>query len=302
LIRANNAEGILTTAVGCGNRREKTGRANKMRNTKIAMAAAAALMAWGLVAAGCAMDDGEPGGNSGTADVVNITFGEISASSTQEQVTGTIRSSLELLQAQTQNIINKLTEYKATLQQKYNSTQITVERDKILAKIDVVTNMIEYENKIKSAQQNRNTGTGINYMDTYYGGVLDEAAKLFDNPIDGQVFSTKMSIYSGTVELDERDIIDSNEKHIKLDIFKKSIYQIETLEASNGHAGYRLPSPETNMYGLRLQLKNESKQAFCSDEILGEYGQYIFYQGEDMAEYFALAGDARAAGKEINLP
>jgi hypothetical protein len=273
-----------------------------MRNTKIAMAAAAALMAWGLVAAGCAMDDGEPGGNNGTADVVDITFGEISASSTQEQVSRTIRSSLELLQAQTQNIINKLTEYKATLQKELEEAKTGAQFSEILAKINVITEMIEYENKIKSAQQDRRTPMGLINMEDYYNSVSIETTKLFDNPIDGQIFSARMSAYSGAVALDERNIIDTAESSLLLYSLGIDIRQVESLEASNGNGSYSLPDPETNMHGLRWQLENENKQALGDDKILGEYGPYIFYQGEDIAEYSALLTDAVRAGNEIILP
>jgi hypothetical protein len=277
-----------------------------MTNNKITMLLLAALMAGALAAAGCKMDDDEPGANKG-ADIVDINFSDISATATQEQVTGTIKSSLELLQAQTQNIINKLTEYEATLRQELQALMepgigTPKQRNEIIAKINVVENIIDYENQIKSAQQDQSTETGLNNMSSHYDSITKEIAKLFENSRDRQILTAKMSTYQEAVSLDERNIIDPAEKLSKLNALDSSSKKIIMSEEENGNSDYFLPSPETNMSGVRSRLGNESKQAFGGQNTLGDYGQYIFYQGEDIAAFKALLLDAKEIGKETFLP
>jgi hypothetical protein len=246
------------------------------------------------------MDD-----DGGDVDIVNITFGEITDSSSQDHVTGTIRTSLELLQAQTQNILNTMTEYKAELQQTLQQ-QLTVgisqaEYDALFNKIDVVTNIIDYENQIKSAQQNRNTVTGRTSMKSSYDAITGEIAKLLSGQTNKDLLVAKTSTYQGAVELDKRNVINSAQRTTALDDINAGRRRITTLEEQNGNYSYVLPSPETNMYSLIGQLENENKQKLSDSNVLGQYGQYILYQGQDISEYSALLSDAAMAGKTVTL-
>jgi hypothetical protein len=260
-----------------------------------------------LIAARCDTGTGGGGGNGGNdgANTVNITFGDISGASTQEQVTRTIRSSVELLQAQTQNIINKLTEYRGTLRQELTALATSgddlQQESKIIDKIDVITRIIEYEDQIKSAQQSRYTDSEINNMDSYYSLIIEKIAASFDNPIDGQLLTAKMSTYREIVRLDERNIVDLAYKTMKLKSINSDRKDIVELEGRNGNHDYTLTSPETDMSGLRSKLQNECKQVLSSQGTLGSYGEYIFYQGEDIAEYRAVLLDAKELGREVNL-
>jgi predicted small secreted protein len=101
----------------------------------------------------------EGSGDDNTETTENINFGKITRTSTQEEITNTLRSSLELLQAQTQNIIDKMTAYQTSLQAqakgKYGGAQ-----DILLGKSIVVKSVITLEGRILSAQQNRFTPQG----------------------------------------------------------------------------------------------------------------------------------------------
>jgi hypothetical protein len=246
--------------------------------------------------------DGDTGDTGGNGNTTNINFGDITATSTQEEVTNTIKLSLELLQSQTQNIINKMNEYKASLQAQLVPGISEIKYDEILAKINVITNIINYENQIKSAQQNRSTGAGVSNMKSYYNSITGEIAKLLSGEINKDILIAKTSAYQGGVELDERNIISSAGRTTALDALQSNRSNVVYLERGNGHPNYNLPDPETNMYGFRWQLENENKQTLSDNNVLGQYGQYILYQGQDISEYSALIEDAFAAGKTINLP
>jgi hypothetical protein len=270
------------------------------------------LIAAMFTAAGCDTGGGGGGnggnGGNGGGNTVNITFGDISDASTQEQVTRTIRSSVELLQAQTQNIINKLEEYEEALRQELNAAWDLgdmQQNDAILTRIRVVTSIIEYEGQIKSAQQSRYTDSEINNMDSAYDSII---GRFFIDPIsglpliDGQLLTAKMSTYREIVRLDERNIIGPAEQTMEIKSINSARWDIIDLEGRNGNHDYSLPSPTDNMSGLRSKLQSECKQVLSSQETLGDYGQYIFYQGEDLAEYRALLLDAKELGHSVNLP
>jgi hypothetical protein len=262
---------------------------------------AALTLVFGMIFAAC--DSPTNGAESNdNGDTTNINFGDITATSTQEEVTNTIKLSLELLQSQTQNIINKMTEYKTELQQKLDTAGPLTDIDALLNKIEVITNIINYENQIKSAQQNRNTSTGRQNMNSYYNSITEEIAKLLSGQADKNILIAKTSTYRGAVELDERNIITSAARTTALDVIKTDRSRVINLERANGNVGYSLPNPETDMYGLRWQLENENKQKLSDSNVLGQYGQYIFYQGQDISEYSALLFDAATAGKETTLP
>jgi hypothetical protein len=246
------------------------------------------------------MDGGDTGG--GDVDIVDITFGEITGSSSQDQVTGTISTSLERLQAQTQNVINKMTEYKAELQQRLAGFTTEREGNKIIAKITAVTNIIDYENQIKTAQQNRNTGTGRSDMDSYYRSITREIAELLSGEDNQELLVTKISTWREAVALDERNVIGSAVKADKLNDLDSKSGHVIALERRNGNSTYTLPNPETNMSGLILQLETEIKQTLSGEDVLGQYGQYLFYQGQDIAQYDARISDAATLGKTIYLP
>jgi hypothetical protein len=199
-----------------------------------------------------------------------------------------------------------MTEYKTELQQKLQQ-QLTVgisqaEYDALFNKIAVVTNIIDYENQIKTAQQNRNTVTGRTSMKSSYDAITGEIAKLLSGQTDKDIFVAKTSTYQGAVELDGRNVISSAERTTALDDIKTDRSRVIDLERANGNAGYSLPNPETNMYSLIGQLENENKQKLSDSNVLGQYGQYIFYQGQDISEYSAIIEDAIMAGKTVTLP
>jgi hypothetical protein len=255
-----------------------------------------------LAACGNPAGGGENNGNGATMDSVtgNITFGAITNSSSQEQVTGTIEASLELLQSQTQNIINKLTEYKTNLQEKLAAAATDIRRDEIMLEINAVTNIITNEKSIASAQQDRYTEQGLNNMYSSYFGLITSVNILQLNPIDKSLLNNKIRLYQTAVTVDGRNIITNNQKATSFNNMRQSIESIKDLETQKGNENYYLPDPETNMYGLKQTLETENKQKL--NNLLGQYGQYIFYQGQDIAEYAAISGDARALGKEVNLP
>jgi hypothetical protein len=246
------------------------------------------------------MDDDTGGG--GNVDIVNITFGEITGSSSQDHVTGTIKTSLERLQAQTQNIINKMTEYKEEQQQQLVGFVLDKEYNEIQAKIKAATNILDYENQIKTDQQFRLTETGFNNMDSHYGSVIGEIEGLLSGQTNQNLLGAKISTYRRAVNLDERNIISSVEKTAKLNALDSDRKHVVTLEYYNGNPTYTLPDPATNLSGLIGPLENEIKQTLSDENVLGQYGQYIFYQGQDIAQYFAILLDAVEIEREINLP
>jgi hypothetical protein len=242
------------------------------------------------------------GGTGDNGTTTNINFGDITATSTQEEVTNTIKLSLELLQSQTQNIINKMTEYKTSLQAQLVPGMPMIQADVIIARINVVTNIIDYENQIKNAQQNRNTGTGKSNMKSSYDEITGEIAKLLPGQTNKDLLVAKTSAYRGAVELDERNVIGNTDRNTRIGAINRDRSSVINLEKVNGNAGYSLPNSETNMYGLRLQLENEIKQTLSDNNVLGQYGQYILYQGQDISEYSAIIEDAIMAGKTVTLP
>jgi hypothetical protein len=273
-----------------------------IRNATLVLAAAGTL---GLTSCaptvGSDPSNGNGGGNNGTT--TNINFGKITATSTQEEVTNTLKLSLELLQSQTQNIINKMTEYQTSLQaQLANARPGSPTYDKILDKINIVADIINYENQIKSAQQNRNTETGMNGMNNYYGSITIRAVGLLPEQANRDIFVAKMSTYQEAVTLDERNIINDGTKTYRLGVLNSHRQDVVEMERDNGNVTYSLPEPQNNMYGLIGRLETETKQTLSDDNVLGQYGQYIFYQGQDIAQYTAVWEDVRSIGKETNLP
>jgi hypothetical protein len=254
----------------------------------------------GIMLAAC----GNPAGggeNNGDDDPTNINFGKITATSTQEEVTNTIKLSLELLQSQTQNIINKLTEYQTSLQAQLQGKQPgTIPYDILLDKINVVKNVINYENQIKTAQQDRSTYIAMGSMTRYYASLTSAAANLIPEQANRDIFATKMSAYQGAVTLDERDIIGNTEKTNEFNALDSKRSNIIDLEQHNRNGSYNLPNVRTNTHGFRLQLENENKQTLNS--IWGEYAPLFEGQTEDLGQYDAVLGNARALGKEVNLP
>jgi hypothetical protein len=129
--------------------------------------------------------------------------------------------------------------------------------------------------------------------------MLRETWDLFERRIYGQILSAKMRTYQKAVNLDERNVISNAEKTSKVDAIQIDVGSVRNLEESSGNVGYRLPNPKDSMYELKWTLEKESKQAL--EDALGEYGQYIFYQGEDTAEYFTILLDAVETDKAIDL-
>jgi hypothetical protein len=265
----------------------------------------------GVIFAACGNPTGDNGNNNGNGDnngngnngtTENINFGDITATSTQEEVTNTIKLSLELLQSQTQNIINKLTEHKTGLQTQLSGlTPGSTRYDEIMLQINAVASMIISEQRIAGAQQSRYTEQGLNDMYSSYTGLITGVNNLQNNPIDKSLLSKKMDLYQIAVSTDERNIITSTKKASAFNNMRKIIASIKDLEAQKGNENYYLPDPETNMPNLKWTLQSEIKQKLNS--LLGQqHGQYIFYQGEDIAEYGAVWDDANALGKETNLP
>jgi hypothetical protein len=245
---------------------------------------------------------GIPGGN--LSDAGDINFSDINANATQEQVTGIIKSSLELLQAQTQNIINKLTETKTGLQQQLAAaTPGTANYDSILLRINNITTVIDYENIIMTAQKNRYTEEGLNAMRNNYSQIINMLGTFLGNSTDKDLLNKKVNLYQNAVYVDERNFITNEVKANIFNDMRLKITDIKNLEAQKGNENYYLPDPETDMYNLRLTLQSEVKQILSSNKVLGEHGERAFYQGcEDFSQYWALLGDAYTLGKNIDLP
>jgi hypothetical protein len=139
-------------------------------------------------------------------------------------------------------------------------------------------------------------------MDIYYDLITEEITGLLSGEDNQELLVTKISTWREAVALDERNVIDSTVKANKLNDIKSGRARVTALEEQTGNPTYGLPNPETNMSGLIWQLENESKQKLSEDSVLGQYGQYILYQGQDIAQYDARLSDAAVLGKTIYLP
>jgi hypothetical protein len=174
------------------------------------------------------------------------------------------------------------------------------EADPILKRFSVVKNILDYENEIKAAQELRLTGTGYSTMSSRYSLITGEIAELLSGQTNKDIFTKKMSAYRSAVYLDERNFISSKTDSLKaLNSYRQDIL---SLERKNENNTYTLPDPATNLSGFRSQLETELKQTLSDENVLGQYGQYLFYQAEDLAQYAALLSDARYIDREIDLP
>jgi predicted small secreted protein len=245
-------------------------------------------------------------GNDHTETTENINFGKITATSTQEEVTNIIKLSLELLQSQTQNIINKLTEYQTSLQAQLQGKRPgTISYDILLDKINAVKSIINLEGQIKSAQQNRFTPAGLEDMNSYYALLTERSGDMLlfgdssKTDKDKEIFVKKILAQQGAIDLYGRDIIGDKDRTTKvnaLDLDRKNIME---LEHENGNA-YSLPDPRTNLYGLIGRLDSENKATL--NTIWGQYAPLFEGQTEDLAQYAAVLGNAIALGKTTTLP
>jgi hypothetical protein len=113
---------------------------------------------------------------------------------------------------------------------------------------------------------------------------------------DTEIFVAKILALQGAIELYERDIIGNTEKTTELNALYWNWHQVVVLEGEN----YGLPDPRTYLYDFMWRLKSETKETL--DTIWGQYAPLFEGQTEDLAQYAALLGDARALGKTTILP